>query len=138
MNTQKILIAGVIGGVFAFLAGFVIWGLLLKDVSPSGMANVMRGDENMVWWALVVSNLLWGFLLAYIFVQWANISTLQGGAVAGGLLGFLISAAYDTGMYSITTLFELKDVLMDIITNTVWTALIGTIIGWWLGRGANK
>ncbi len=138
MNTQKILIAGVIGGVFAFLAGFVIWGLLLKDVSPSGMANVMRGDENMVWWALVVSNLLWGFLLAYIFVQWANISTLQGGAVAGGLLGFLISAAYDTGMYSMTTLFELKDVLMDIITNTVWTALIGAIIGWWLGRGANK
>lgn len=138
MNTQKILIAGVIGGVFAFLAGFVIWGLLLKDVSPSGMANVMRGDENMVWWALVVSNLLWGFLLAYIFVQWANISTLQGGAVAGGLLGFLISAAYNTGMYSMTTLFELKDVLMDIITNTVWTALIGAIIGWWLGRGANK
>lgn len=138
MNTQKILIAGVIGGVFAFLAGFVIWGLLLKDVSPSGMANVMRGDENMVWWALVVSNLLWGFLLAYIFVQWANISTLQGGAVAGGLLGFLISAAYDTGMYSMTTLFELKDVLMDIITNTVWTALIGAIIGWWLGRRANK
>ena len=138
MNTQKILIAGVIGGVFAFLAGFVIWGLLLKDVSPSGMDNVMRGDENMVWWALVVSNLLWSFLLAYIFVQWANISTLQGGAVAGGLLGFLISAAYDTGMYSMTTLFELKDVLMDIITNTVWTALIGAIIGWWLGRGANK
>lgn len=138
MNTPRILVAGLIGGVFAFLAGFLIYGVLLDGGMPSGMASVQRPQAEMVWWAIVVSNLLWGLFIAYIFVQWANISSLQGGAVGGAVMGFLISAAYDTGLYSMTTLYTMQDIVMDVGMTTVFTALLGAVVGWWLSRSAGK
>jgi hypothetical protein len=133
MNINRILLAGLVGGVFAFLAGWLIFGILLKDMMPAGMVSVMRKDEDFVFWAIILSNLFWGITLAYIFVQWANISTWQAGAFAGAVLGFLISASYDFGFYSMTTLYSIQDVLTDIIINTLWVGLIGAVIGWWLG-----
>lgn len=138
MNTPRILVAGLIGGVFAFLAGFLIYGVLLDGGMPSGMASVQRPQAEMVWWAIVVSNLLWGLFIAYVFVQWANISSLQGGAVGGAVMGFLISAAYDTGLYSMTTLYTMQDIVMDVGMTTVFTALLGAVVGWWLSRSAGK
>ena len=133
MNTNRILLAGLVSGVFAFLAGWLIFGILFKDLMPASMSSVMRSDENMIMWAMVVSNLLWGLLMAYIFVQWANISTWQSGATAGALLGLMITASFDTGYYAMTTLFTLQEVAVDVAINTVWVALIGAFTGWWLG-----
>lgn len=135
---MKILVAGLIGGIFAFFAGWLIYGILLKGWMPSGMAAVQRPETEMVWWAMIASNLLWGIFIAYVFVQWANISTLQGGAVAGAILGFLISAAFDTGLYSMTTLYATADIVKDVAMTTVFTALLGAVVGWWLGRGYVK
>ena len=133
MNTNRILLAGLVGGVFAFLFGWLLWGIIFKDMMPAGMASVTRAEADMVMWAMVASNLIWGVLMAYIFVQWANISTWLSGAKAGAILGLLISAAYDMGFFSMTTLFTLQDVALDIALNTFFVAVMGAVIGWWLG-----
>ncbi len=133
MNTNRILLAGLVGGVFAFLFGWLLWGIIFKDMMPAGMASVTRAEADMVMWAMVASNLIWGVLMAYIFVQWANISTWLSGAKAGAILGLLISAAYDMGFFSMTTLFTLQDVAFDIALNTFFVAVMGAVIGWWLG-----
>lgn len=135
MNLQKILVSGVIIGVVSFFLGWLVWGILLVDVlKMDGMSAVMRPETDMIMWAMAVSNILWGILLAYIFVEWANISTFQNGMIAGAVLGFLISAAYDTGFYSMTTLFTLQEVVKDVLVNTVLTGILGGLLGWWLGR----
>ena len=134
MNTNKILVAGLIGGVFSFFFGWLLWGIVFKDMMPAGMASVIRPESDMIMWAMVVSNLLWGIFMAYIFVQWANISTWQGGASAGAIMGLLISAAYDTNFYSMTTLFTLQDIALDVALNTFFVAVMGAVVGWWLGR----
>ncbi len=134
MNTNKILVAGLIGGVFSFFFGWLLWGIVFKDMMPAGMASVIRPESDMIMWAMVVSNLLWGIFMAYIFVQWANISTWQGGASAGAIMGLLISAAYDTNFYSMTTLFTLQDIALDVALNTFFVATMGAVVGWWLGR----
>ncbi len=133
MNTNRILLAGLIGGVFAFFFGWLLWGIIFRDMMPSGMASVNRAESDMIMWALVASNLIWGILMAYIFVQWASISTWQTGATAGAILGLLISAAYDFGFYSMTTLFTLQDVAIDVALNTFFVATMGAVVGWWLG-----
>lgn len=133
MNTNRILIAGLIGGIFAFFAGWLIFGLLLTDIMPQGMMTMMRKDEDMIFWAMILSNILWAITLAFIFVQWANITTLKAGAIAGAILGFLITSAFDFGLFSMTTLFTLPEVMRDILINTVWVAILGGVIGWWLG-----
>jgi len=134
MNTNKILVAGLIGGVFSFFFGWLVFGILLKDMMPSGMASVLRPEADMIMWAMIVSNLVWGLLMAFIFVQWANISTWMSGAKAGAILGLLIATAYDMNFYAMSTLFTLQDVVMDIVMNTLFVAVMGAVVGWWLGR----
>ncbi len=134
MNTNKILVAGLIGGVFSFFFGWLLFGILLKDMMPSGMASVLRPEADMIMWAMIVSNLVWGLLMAFIFVQWANISTWMSGAKAGAILGLLIATAYDMNFYAMSTLFTLQDVVMDIVMNTLFVAVMGAVVGWWLGR----
>jgi hypothetical protein len=134
MNTNKILVAGLIGGVFSFFFGWLIFGFLLKDMMPSGMASVLRPEADMIMWAMIVSNLVWGLLMAFIFVQWASIATWMSGAKAGAILGLLIATAYDMNFYAMSTMFTLQDVVMDIIINTLFVAVMGAVVGWWLGR----
>lgn len=134
MNTNKILVAGLIGGVFSFFFGWLLWGIIFKDMMPAGMATVARAESDMIMWAMIASSLLWGIFMAYVFVQWANISTWQGGAKAGAIMGLLISAAYDTSFYSMTTLFTLQDIVLDVALNTFFVGAMGAVIGWWLGR----
>ena len=72
--------------------------------------------------------------MAFIFVQWASITTWMSGAKAGAILGLLIATAYDMNFYAMTTMFTLQDVVMDIIMNTLFVAVMGAVVGWWLGR----
>ncbi len=133
MNTNRILISGLVGGIFAFFFGWLVFGILLKGQMPAGMSCVMKPQEDMVMWAMVVSNLVWGLFLAYVFVQWANVSTWQGGASAGAIMAFLISLAYDTGFFAMTNMYTLQDVAIDVALNTLYVAVVGAVIGWWLG-----
>jgi len=134
MNTNKILVAGLIGGIFAFLFGWLFFGILLKDQMTSHVSGYMRSDSEMIVWAMALSCLLWGMFFAYVFAHWASISTWRTGAKAGAILGFLVGASYDLGMYSMTNHFDLNSMLVDIVLNTFYSALVGLVVGWWLGR----
>ncbi|MBK9256332.1 MAG: hypothetical protein IPM42_12665 [Saprospiraceae bacterium] len=134
MNTNKIVVAGIIGGVFSFFLGWLLWGILFKDMGASGMASVARADADFIMWAMVVSNLAFGFLLAYIYVQWASIATWLTGAKAGALIGLLMGISFDFSMFAMTTMFaNINEILMDIVLNVVYVALTGAVIGAWLG-----
>lgn len=134
MNTNKILVAGLVGGVFAFFFGWLVFGMLFPDLMKIPLEGFMKAEADMVMWAMVVSNLVWGLLMAYIFVQWANITTWLGGAKAGATLGLLISAAYDFSFFAMTNMFTLNSMLIDIIVNTLFVGIMGAVVGWWLGR----
>lgn len=134
MNTNKILVAGLVGGVFAFFFGWLVFGMLFPDLMKIPLEGFMKPEADMVMWAMVVSNLLWGLLMAYIFVQWANITTWLAGAKAGATLGLLISAAYDFGFFAMTNMFTLNSMLIDIIVNTIYVGIMGAVVGWWLSR----
>lgn len=133
MNTNRILLAGLVGGVFAFFFGWLLWGILFNDLMPTGIKAVERAESDMIMWALAVANLLWGILIAYIFVQWANISTWQSGAIAGAVIGFFTTASFDLGYFAMTNLFTLQELAIDVALNTLWVATIGAVVGWWLG-----
>ncbi|HRO09691.1 MAG TPA: hypothetical protein PK047_12570 [Saprospiraceae bacterium] len=134
MNTNKILVAGLIGGVVAFFLGWLFFGILFPDLLKIPLEGFMKPEAEMVMWAMIAANLLWGLFLAYIFVQWANISTWISGAKAGATVGFFISAIFDTGYYAMSNMFTLNSMLIDIVVNTLFAGLTGAVIGWWLGR----
>ena len=134
MNLKKITLVGLLGGVFSFFFGWLLFGIIFKDSMAYQLEGVMKGESEMVWWAMIASNLLWGLFFAYIFVQWANITTWLAGLKAGAILGFLIVAAFDVGLFSMTNLLTLNSMVIDILLNTVYCAIMGAFIGWVAGK----
>ncbi|MDZ4747411.1 MAG: hypothetical protein SH808_02925 [Saprospiraceae bacterium] len=135
MNT-KMLVAGLMGGVGFFLLGWILYGMLLMDTMASySNAACMRAEEDMNMPLLVVGNLIQGFFVAYIFSNWASISTFATGLQRGAFIGFLISLAMNCIWYATSTVMtDFTGAIIDIIVVTVMWGIVGGIVGWWLGR----
>jgi hypothetical protein len=135
MKTNKILIAGIAGGVTFFILGWLIYGIILSAYMQSqSNPAIMRPMAEMKWWALILSNLTQGFLVAIIY-GWANVRTLSSGAGKGAILGLILAISMDLGLYSMYTLFSgLSPVVIDTIASVVMFALTGTVVGWIYSR----
>ncbi|MCB0639144.1 MAG: hypothetical protein KDC54_21085 [Lewinella sp.] len=138
MNTNKILIAGLVGGVVAFILGFLLYGLALSGFFEDNMGSatgVMRKEADFQWVPMVLGHLTWGLLLAIIFGRWANISTLATGAKAGAVIGLLVGCTVDLINLGSTNLMNLTGTIGDIVVMTVMGAVVGGVVAMMLGRG---
>jgi hypothetical protein len=95
--------------------------------------GLMKNPPDMVF--LIISNLAWGFLYAYIFSKWTAIRSFGEGFTGGLVISFIIMLSFDTGMYSFYNLMNLTGTLIDIVVGTVWGSLIAGVVGFVLGRG---
>jgi uncharacterized membrane protein len=131
MNTKRFLIGGFSAGVTFFLLGWLFYGNLLADffTENAGSATGINRDENsMIFWAIILGNLLFGFLLAYIFEK-AGIRSFVSGFTTGGVIGFLVSAAVDLTMYGSTNLMNTTALGVDIALMTIMSAIAGGVGG---------
>lgn len=135
MNTTKVLLATVVGGIVYFLLGWLTYGILFADTftPPPTVART-----EMVLWPMIVSCLVWALLITYVCAKWAGVKTATGGAMVGGIIGLLTSAAADLGMYSMYNFMTLPGSLGDIVLNAVLTAITGAVIGLVLGSGSKS
>ncbi len=131
---SKTIIAGLVGGVTFFLLGWIVYGALLMDFMKANYNNCAnRAETDMIWWALILSNFIWGFLVAVV-LSWGNTKGFMPGLQRGLVLGFLFSAGYDLSMHSMLTVFLTTNALiMDIVVNTLMTGVIGGVAGLVLG-----
>jgi hypothetical protein len=137
MNTNKFLVGGIIGGIANFLLGWLVWGMLLMSFMEQNMGTatgVMKAENEMVWWALIVGNLFLGFLLSYVLNK-SGVAGAGPGATTGAVLGLLLAGGFDFTMFGTSNIMTLNAVLVDIVANIVVAAIVGGIIGWYLGMG---
>ena len=138
MNTNKFLVGGIIGGVANFLLGWVVWGMLLmnfmKEHTSELGKSVMRPDDQMIWGALIAGNLLFGFLLSYILNK-AGVMSAGAGAFTGAVIGLLFSATINCFNYAFMDMSDMTAMGVDLVASTAVTAIVGGIIGWYLGMG---
>ncbi|MEO6330204.1 MAG: DUF1761 domain-containing protein [Ginsengibacter sp.] len=135
MNTKKFLIGGLVGGIVYFFLGYLFYGILLTDFfhNNAGTATgVDRPMDQLIWWSLILGNVLSGCLLSYVFVK-SNVSSAASGLVTGAVIGLLASAAYDFVSYGVANLMTTAGVLGDVGTFTVTSAIAGSIVGWVCG-----
>jgi hypothetical protein len=132
MNT-KMIIGGVIGGVIYFLLGWLIYGIIFAD---SMEGNCMRPHDGVLPIWIFIGNLFTGWMLSYVFSRMA-VNSLSSGATAGAIIGFLSAIGMDCLMYGTTTMItEPMHILIDVVITAVLWAIVGGVIGWWLGRDA--
>ncbi len=131
MKTKKILFGGISGGVIFFLLGWLIYGVLLMDfMTANTNQGLSKPMEEMVFWALILSNLASGFLLSFV-INWSNSTTVMSGVKIGGVIGFLFAFGIDFSFYSMTTIYpDLTPIFVDIIAYSVMSAITGGVVAW--------
>ena len=134
MNTNKVLLATLGGGVVFFLLGFLFYVALFGsffEANQGSATGVMK--ENPMFIGIIIANLITAFLLAYIFNRWAGISTFTTGAAAGVIIVGLMTLSFDLMMYSTSNIFNLNGALLDVVIMVVIGAITGGVVGWILG-----
>jgi hypothetical protein len=129
MKTSKIIFGGLAGGLAFFLLGWLVYGILLNNFMLNNYNNCSsRPMEDMVWWAIILSNLGMAFLIA-IVIGWSNAKNIVDGIKIAAILGFMISASMDLSMYSMSTMFlNSKALIIDVVVSTVMWSVVGFVI----------
>jgi uncharacterized membrane protein len=128
------IFAALAAAVTMFLLGWVLFGMLLMDFYKENSIHyegLMKEMPNI--FLIFVSNLLFSFLLSFIYSKWANISTFGKGFTYGLLIGFLIMTAFDMYFLAGMNLFNGKLIIIDIILNTLMVGIAGGVAGLVLG-----
>ena len=139
MNTKKIVVGSLAGGLAYFLLGWVVYGILMKDycatnLNPTGM----RKEEEMILWAMGVSNIAFAMLLALIF-SWSNTSSILNATKMAAIIGLLVSISIDLSFYAMTTMYQSRSIIIvDVIVNTILTAIVGAIVYWTMCLGKKE
>lgn len=126
---MKILRGTLFGGIAYFFLGWIIYGMLLMDFFSSGTNTCLnRPDGGMVWWAMIVSNLVTALFLT-LFLQWSKASAITDGLKTGALFGALFTGSMAFSFWSMTTMYSgLVTLLAEILVSAALYALVGMII----------
>lgn len=132
MNSRNFLVGGIVAGIAYFLLGWVIYGILMKDFmhdhsNPSFQA-LMRPENEMVWWSMILGNFGFGFLLSYVMAKSGTV-TAAGGLVTGFVVGLLSALAIDFIFYAQMNMGDMTSVWADIAASAIMSALVGGITG---------
>lgn len=134
---KKLLIGTLAGGLTLFLLGYVIYIEVVAMPNPEfaqGPAAVAVNRETPDIAYIIIGELLFGFLLTYIFQTWAGISTPAAGAKAGALLGGVIALAFSLLMFGTTNIITIPGCLYEAVTWVVRWTVAGAVVAWVLGK----
>jgi hypothetical protein len=135
----KFVLAVIAGSAVAFLTGWLIFGILFpqfygSDLKPGALEITKKPP---VMWAIAISNIAWVWLLTWVLRKTSNIG-FRRGFIISLWISFLILVTYDTSTYAFFDMYELRFVVIDIITSTIFWAFIGGICGAILGTKNKK
>ncbi|MDP1621131.1 MAG: hypothetical protein Q8M08_02210 [Bacteroidales bacterium] len=139
MEIRKILFGGLAGTVTILVLSWLTYVILLKDyIAANYNQSTMRPLDEQVIWAMLLSYLSIGFLLAIIF-SWTKTKGIMAGAKVGGIIGLLVAIYFDTTLHFLSTMFlNTSAVFVDIIVNTVLATIGGGVIAWVMGLGIKE
>ncbi len=139
MNVKKVLLGGLAGGIAAFLAGWVIYGVILMDFMAAHKGSATGVDKaEMDLFHVFLGNLCLGLLLAYIYDRWAGINTFVSGAKAGATIGVLMCASFNLQFLGMTNIMTFAGAAVDVIGYTLLAAITGGAVGFVLGKLGEK
>lgn len=134
MNT-KFFIAGIFGAIAYLIQGIALGFLFLNDAyakfTNAGLSKGLDADLRLI----VIASLLISFLFVYVFSNWRNGINGKKGAIAGASIFILAGGAFDTATFASTNLYNSGLIILySAVGSLIAGAVVGGVIGWWLGR----
>ena len=140
MNTKQFILTGLLTSLINLLLHALSYVFVLKDVYdafPAGSKEfteqLARKPGDLVIWAMVVTTLTMGFLIALI-MKWSWARTFATGLKHGAVAGILFWGSVNFGLYASSNHFSLESVLVDFIFSSAVMTLSAGFAAWMLGR----
>ena len=135
---MRIIKGTIIGAICFLVIGGIIYGLLLDSfVTANSDPNVSRPMEDVVWWAVILTNLVLGLLFTLV-LYWSGAKVVTDGLKTGALFGLILTLYLDLTVYSISTLFTLTYLVVDVVVMTFLTAVVGMVVVLTWGKDKNR
>ena len=129
MNT-RVLLAALAAAVVAFLAGWLIYGILLMgffEANTQSYEGLIKEEMNFL--LMFLSNLSWSLMLAFVYNKFGGKKTLCKAVGFSALIGALISLGVDLMFLSSWNYYTNIAVVVDVIATGVMFAAMGVAIG---------
>lgn len=132
----KIFFGGLAGGLTFFLLGWLIYGILLMNFTAANSnQSAMRQIQDMIWWALILSNFIIGLLLSLV-LSWSKTTEIMAGAKVAGIVGLMVSSSMDLSYYAMSTIYaNFTYIFVDVIAATFISSICGIVIVWVMRLG---
>ena len=135
MDTKRLLIGTVAGGVVAFVMGYLLYGVLLASFFEGQMGSATGlTREAPIWWADVVGTLSIAMLVT-LAIGWTSGSSMMDGLKTGALVGFLLWLGADLVIYATFNFSTLTAALADPVVELIRWGIAGAAIGAVSGGG---
>ena len=127
MDYKKFAVGSVVGAIVYFLLGWLLYGILFKDIYPQ------HPELSHTMFFIFLGCLFFAMLLAYVFTKWASITTCLTGAKAGAVLGLLYSASMNFFMYSGMEI-NYQNMFLDMVLTLISGGITGAAIAYVVGK----
>lgn len=138
MDTKRLVIGTLLGGITLFLVGQLIWVLAFAGffAANAGSATGISRDSNLIW-ALAVGNLSLAALLT-LSIGWARATSIAQGFKIAATVGFLVWLGVDFIHYGITNVSNLTATIVDPLLEIIHNGVAGAVIVAVISRSASS
>lgn len=130
MFSKSNLLATLASGIFLFIGGYLIWGVLTVDffTQHAGSATgVMKDPLDMIYIAL--GCLFQAFFLSIIYSKWARgVHSAKEGFEFGALIGAFMGFGMGLLWYGTSNLSDLTGVFAEALLDIIFMGIAGMII----------
>lgn len=130
---MKFLFTALITAIVLFILNSVAYLVFLKNffqahpaVSKEFMSQLYRPNDQLLWWAIIVSAVAIGFLVTTV-IYWSGARSFAAGLGAGLIFGFLLLCSVDFGLLSSTNNFTTAGAIADLVCSTTTVAIASAV-----------
>jgi hypothetical protein len=126
---MKILRGTIFGGIFYFLCGWLVYGVLLMNFYTAHSNQCLTKPQGeMIWWAMIISTLLAALFLTLI-LNWAKAGKVTDGLIKGAIFGALFASMNDFSFWAMTTMYSgFVIIIIDIVVSAIVFGLTGMVV----------
>lgn len=135
MDTRRLVIGTLVGGIIVFALGYLIFDLAFADFYAAnvGSATGVARDPQLVW-AVALGSLSYAALVTLAIGSRAGSSNIGAGVKNGALVGFLLWFTVDFILYGVTNVTNLTRAVVDPLLELVRGGIAGGVIAVVLGK----